>query len=269
MKKEATLTVTGAQFSKMIDVTTVGYHDEVYLNIDGGKVRLLAGTPGSSGGTYVDFVEAFFEDVDGSTEAYFDANEVMSYTDIVTDGPSSTMEITFIGSDDDRLASKMIIRPGNDSTEFEVSKMLPSGESVIQSVPGNLPGRFDKDNVLLTQPPGEDERPLQTHIATDISQINKIIDAVALRDELEFYPIVVEDGKFRLNVGSEESEKIDAVLNGSVEGPDASNIYGGHLKETASTLTGSVDLYLDKGGPLEVLQKKSHMTIRHLYGNAG
>jgi hypothetical protein len=269
MKEEGSLTVTQAQFRNMLDVTTVGYHDEVYLNIDNGRVRLLAGTPGASAGTYVDFVEAYFESVDGSTEAYFDANEVFSYVDLVSESSSNELEVSFLGTESDRLASKVEIRPATEASDFEVSMMLPSGSSVIESVPGNLPGRFNKDHVLMTAPPGEDERPLACHIETDFSQLNKIVNAVSLREELDYYPVVVQDGNFRLDVGSEESEKINAILNGSVEGPDVSNSYGGHFKETTSTLSGSVEMYLDKGGPLQILQKKSHATIRHLYGNAG
>lgn len=269
MQEEASLTVTQAQFENMLDVTTVGYHDEVYLNVDGDRVRLLAGQPGSSAGTYVDFVEANFESVNGSTEAYFSAPEVLSYISLVSEGSSNELDVAFFGTDSDRLANKIQIRPANDASDFEVSMMLPSGSSVIESVPGKLPGRFNKDHVLLTAPPGEDERPLQCTIETDIAQLNKIVNAVELRDELDYFPVVIQDGEFRLDVGSEDSEKISAVLHGSVEGPDVSNSYGGHFKETVQTLDGSLELHLDKGGPLQILQKKSHATIRHLYGNAG
>lgn len=269
MKEEGSLTVTQAQFENMLDVTTVGHHEEVFLSIDGGHVRLLAGTPGGSAGTYVDFVEAYFEDVEGSTEAYFAAPEVLSYIDLVSDGSSNKLDVTFLGTESDRLANKVRIEPANDASDFEVSMMLPSGSSVIESVPGQLPGRFDNDHVLMTAPPGEDERPLATTVETDVAQLYKIVNAVGLRDELDYYPIVVQDGEFRLDVGSEDSEKINAVLNGTVSGPDASNSYGGHFKETVNTLDGSLELHLDKGGPLQILQKNSHATIRHLYGNAG
>lgn len=269
MQEQGSLTVTQAQFENMLDVTTVGYHDEVFVKIDGGRVRLLAGTPGGSAGTYVDFVEAYFESVSGATEAYFDAGEVLSYIDLVSESSSNELQVSFFGTEGDRLANRIEISPADDAADFDVSMMLPSGSSVIESVPGQLPGRFNKDHVLMTSPPGEEERPLQVSIETDFGQLRKIVNAVDLREELDYYPVVVADGEFRLDVGSEESEKINAVLKGQVEGPDVSNVYGGHFKETVNSLSGSVELHLDRGGPLQVLKRDNHATIRHLYGNAG
>lgn len=268
MKEQATLTVTEAQFEEMLGVTTVGYHDEVYMNIQGGRVRLLAGSPGSSAGTYTDFVEAFFEDVDqsvGKCEAYFDADEVLSYIELVSNGPSTKMDVTFRGSEDDRLASQMVVTPAGDSNDFEVSLVLSSGSSVIESVPATLPQQFDKENRFV--PPGGDE-PLGTEIDTTISSLQKINNAVSLREELDYKPITVEGGEFRLDVGEESNQKISARLPGNVTGGDVSNVYGGHFDEIVRSLEGGVFLYLDEGGPLEVLQEKNHFTCRHLLGSA-
>ena len=265
MKEEATLTTTLVQFQEMLDVTTVGYHDEVYLNIDNGRTRLLAGSPGSSAGTYTDFVEAYFEGVDGTTEAYFDSGEVMSYIDLVADGPSSKLELRFLGTESDRLANKLVITPARDSEDFEVSLMLSSGSSVIESIPGNLPQSFDQNNRFIGTPDGE---PLSTKIDTTISQLNKIDNAISLREELEYKPIVVQDGQFRLDVGDESSQKINARLEGKVEGPDVSNVYGGHFKDIVRELEGQVTLFVDEAGPMQVLQEKNHMVIRHMLGSA-
>lgn len=265
MKEQATLTVTEAQFKEMLGVTTVGYHDEVYMNLSGGRVRLLAGSPGSSAGTYTDFVEAFFEDVDGSTEAYFDADEVLSYIELVSGGPSSKMEIQFLGSDENKLANQMIVTPAGESDDFEVSLVLPSGSSVIESVPAKLPNQFDKQNRFVSP---QTEDPLGTSIDTTIGSLKKINSAVSLREELDYKPITVEGGEFRLDVGDEASQKISARLPGEVEGGDVSNVYGGHFDEIVRSLDGGVELYLDEGGPLEVLQEKNHMTVRHLLGSA-
>jgi len=268
MKEQATLTVTEAQFKEMLDVTTVGYHDEVYINIQGGRVRLLAGSPGSSAGTYTDFVEAFFEDVDetaGKTEAYFDADEVLSYIELVSSGPSTKMDVTFHGSENDRLASRLVVTPAGDSESFEVSLVLASGQSVIESVPASLPQQFDAQNRFV--PPGGDE-PLGTEIDTTIASLQKINNAVSLLEELDYKPITVKGGEFRLDVGEESNQKISARLPGEVTGDDVSNVYGGHFDEIVRALEGGVFLYLDEGGPLEVLQEKNHMTVRHLLGSA-
>jgi len=268
MKEQATLTVTKAQFEELLDVTTVGYHDEVYMNIQGGRVRLLAGSPGSAAGTYTDFVEAFFEDVDetaGKTEAYFDADEVLSYIELVSSGPSMKMDVTFLGSENDRLANRMVITPAGNDESFEVSLVLASGQSVIDSVPASLPQQFDNQNRFV--PPNGDE-PLGTEIDTTIGSLQKINNAVSLREELDYKPITVKDGEFRLDVGEESNQKISAQLPGKVTGDDVSNVYGGHFDEIVRSLEGGVFLYLDEGGPLEVLQEKNHYTLRHLLGSA-
>ena len=262
MKKEATLTVTEAQLEEMFEVTTVGYHDQLYVNIGGDRVRLLAGAPGSSAGTYTDFVGAFFEGVDGSTEAYLKAGEVLSYIELVSSGPSSKMDIEFYGSEDDRLASKMVVTPAGDHDNFEVTLVLSSGTSVLESIPSNLPQQFDKEHRFVA--PGSD-KPLSTSINTTVSELRKINNAVSLREDLDYKPITVKDGAFRLDVGDEANQKVSAKLQGEVEGPDVSSEYGGHFDEIVKTLDGGVTLYLDEdGGPLEVLQEKNHMTIRHL-----
>jgi len=265
MKEQATLTVTEAQFSEMLEVTTVGYHDEVYMHIRGGRTRLLAGSPGSSAGTYTDFVEAFFESVEGATEAYFDADEVLSYIELVSSGPSTKLKIQFFGTEGDNLANKMVITPDSDTEDFEVSLMLSSGSSVMESVPVSLPQQFDEKN-RFTNPATEE--PLGTKIETTISQLQKINNTVSLREELDYKPVTVKNGEFRLDVGEEKNQKIDARLAGEVEGDDVSNLYGGHFSEIVQVLDGGVTLYLDEGGPLEVLQEKNHMTIRQLLGSA-
>ena len=265
MKSQAKLTVTKAQFQEMLDVTTVGYHDEVYLNIRGGRVRLLAGSPGSSAGTYTDFVEAFFEDVEGSTQAFFDADEVLSYIDLVSGSPSDKFTVEFLGTDSDDLANKLVVTPTDDANEFEVSLVLPSGSSVMESVPSSLPQQFDEKNRFTSPATGE---ALATSIETTMSQLDKINNAVSLREELDYKPITVKNGEFRLDVGEESNQKIQARLQGSVEGDDVSNLYGGHFDEIVRTIDGEVSLYLDEGGPLQVLKEGSHYTVRHLLGSA-
>lgn len=265
MKEQAVLHTTEAQFREMIDVTTVGYHEEVYLNVGGGRVRLLAGSPGSSAGTYTDFVESYFEGVEGETEAYINADEVMSYINLVSGGPSTHLKVLFEGTESDRLANRMVVTPDSESDEFEVSLVLSSGKSVLESVPAKLPQQFDEKHRFVS--PKTDE-PLGTSIDTSISQLEKINNAVSLREELDYKPIVVKGGEFRLDVGDESKQKISARLAGDVEGDDVSNVYGGHFDEIVKTLTGGVVLYLDDDGPLEVLQEKNHMTIRHLLGSA-
>ena len=267
MEEEASLTITHSNFSQMLEVTTVGYHEDVYMDVGNSKVRMLAGAPGASAGTYTDFSGSMLEDIDGKAHAYFNSGEVLSYLDLVSNGSSTEIVLTFYGTGD-FLSSRMTISPAHAVDEFEVSLVLPSGDSVMDSIPTQLPKRFDAEDRFVVPVDDDELRPLSTKIETTIESLDKIVKAVGLREELNYYPIVVEGGEFKLDVGSESSEKIDAILEGSVEGEDLTNIYGGHFKETVSKLSGGVTLYCDSGGPLEILQQGENMVIRHLYGNA-
>lgn len=266
MKEQATITATEAQLKEVLDETSVGYHEELYLNIDDDHVRLLGGAPDSSSGVYVDFVEAFVESVEGGTEAYIDVAQFENYLSVLSSGPSTVLEITFRGTDNDRLANQVKISPEDGSGE--VSLMLKSGERVMESVPTALPKQFDQNNNFLH--PVED-RPAKVHIETYVDEIRRIVDAVNLQESLEYIPIVVKGQQFILDVGDENDEHVSVSLKGDVSNEDdhdVDNVYGGSFEDVVKKLTGTMYVQVEDGAPVHLLQEKNHITIRHLIGTA-
>lgn len=266
MQKQATITTTEAQLKEVLDATSVNYHEELYLNIDEDRVRLLGGAPDSSSGVYVDFVEAFVESISGATEAYVDVAQLENYLSVLSEGPSTTLEVSFLGSDNDRLANQMAISPEDGSGE--VTLMLKSGERVMESVPTQLPKQFDQNNNFLH--PVED-RPAKVHIETYVDEVRRIVDAVDLQESLEYHPIVVNGQQFILDVGDERDEHVSVKLKGDVDNEDdhdVDNVYGGSFKQVIKQLSGTLFIQVEDESPVHLLQEKNHMTIRHLVGTA-
>lgn len=266
MNEQATITATEAQFKEILDVTSVGYHEDLYLNVDGDSIRLLAGSPDSSSGAYVDAIEAFVEGIEGSAQAYVDVAQVESYLSILSEGPSTELEISFLGTDTDDLANQMKISPADGSGE--VSLMLKSGARVMESVPSQLPKQFDQDNNFLH--PVED-RPAKVHIETYIDEVRRIVDAVGLQESMEYCPIVVNGKQFILDVGDERNERVNVTLKADVDNEDdheVDNLYGGAFTDVIGSLSGTVFLQAEDGSPIHILQELNHMTIRHVIGTA-
>lgn len=266
MQEQAVLTTTEVQLNKMIDVSSVGYFDEMYVQIDDGRLRVLVGNPGSAAGGYIDFVEAFFEDLEGSVEAYLDVGTLQNYLNLVTDSQSTRINLRFEGGDNDRLASRLTIEPEDEDRDFEVSIVLPSGESVIESVPAQLPQMFNDQNQMINS---EEGRPPKVEVESYISSLRKIVDAVELRDDLEYYPVSVKNDEMRLEVGDRNNQRVNARLKGDVEA-DGNHVqkYKGQFKQVTNTLDGTVTVSFEEGSPLLLLQERNHMVIRHMIGAA-
>ena len=266
MKKQATIKATEAQLKEILDLTSVGFHEELYVNVDSDQVRLLGGAPDSSSGTFVDFVEAFVEDIDGATEAYIDVAQFENYLGVLSGGPSTVLNIEFRGSDNQRLANQVKISPEDGSGE--VSLMLKSGERVMESVPTVLPKQFDQSNNFLH--PVED-RPAKVHIETYVDEVRRIVDAKNLQESLEYSPIVVKGEQFILDVGDENDEHVSVVLKADVDNPDeheVNNVYGGSFDDVIKRLSGTLFIQTEDGSPVHLLQEKNHITVRHLVGTA-
>lgn len=266
MQKQATLTATEAQLREVLDVTSVNYHEDIYMNIGDDRVRLLAGAPDSSSGAYVDLVEAFVEGIEGSSEAYVDVAQFDSYLSILSSGPSTELSVEFHGHESNRLASQLKIKPTDGSGE--VSLMLKSGERVMESVPSQLPKQFDQSNNFLH--PVED-RPAKVHIETYVDEVQRIVDAVSLQESLEYAPIVVKGQQFILDVGDERDERVNVSLKADVDNDDdheVDNLYGGSFEQVVSSLNGTLFVQTEDGSPVHLLQEKNHITIRHVIGTA-
>lgn len=253
-----------SQINEIINATAVGYHEEVYCKISDGRVRFLAGTPGGTVVAYTDFIEGDIERIEGDAEAKIKVPALQDYIDLASEGTSSNLVLEFIGSEDNQLAEQLQISAAG-SHRFEVGLTLPASSSAMDNVPTDLPSLFNDDNVLMNQ---AEQRPVSTHIESYIETLQKILDVVDLREELEFYPIVVEDEEFLLNVGSEQGKYVNAQLQGDTEGDDVDNLYGSGFKEVIKSLDGQVTLHVEQDSPLLILKEMSYGTSRHVLGAA-
>lgn len=256
---------TKAQIREIINMTAVGYHEQVYLNLDDGRVRFLAGTPGGTVVAYTDFVEGEIETLEGDDlEAIIPVPELLDYVGLTSEGSSGTLELEFIKSEEAALAEQMRLSAGG-SHSFEVGLTLPASESAMENVPTTLPNLFNEDNVLMNQ---QEERPVNTHIDTYTETLDQIIDTVELREELEFYPIVVENGQFAVDVGTSSGNYVTGQLQAEVEGEDVDNLYGSGFKEITNALDGQITLHVEQDSPMLILKELSYGTLRHVIGAA-
>lgn len=257
----ATLETGQAQFSEMIRQTALDFHENLYLNITDGRLRLLGGASGGTVVVYSDYVEGDIESIEAEEEAHaiIDVETLEDYLPLFDDMP---IKVEFISSNEDRRAEQLQISAGHTT---EVGIALPASEEAYGSVPRQLPGMFDADNVLLN--PSE-ERQVETTISTFTEELAKIVRIVDLREELEYYPISVENGQFTLDVGSAGSNYVNWELEGSVSGEDVSNLYGDGLPSVVKAVSGEVKLHLEQDKPMAIIKEGSYNTIRHVLGNA-
>lgn len=259
-----TIEANRSQIEEIINTTSAGYHEELYVRVEDGRVRFLAGAPGGSVVAYTDFIEGDIDDISGDCEAKLRVSTMLDHIDLAAEGTSSNLRLEFIGSAEAPLAEQLrISTPG--SHRFEAGFSLPASQSALDNVPTDLPQLFDSDNVLVNQ---AEQRPVSTHIETYVEMMAKIIDVVDLREELEFYPLVVEDGRFVLDVGSETSDYVSGELQGEVEGDDVDNLYGSGFEEVSKALDGQVTLHTEQDRPLLVLKEMNYGTARHVLGPA-
>jgi hypothetical protein len=261
----ATIEASKAQIKEMVDETSIGYHEKIYADITDGRVRFLAGTPGGTVVGFNDYVEGDIEDISGEARAIIKVPDLMDYLSLATDGTSSNVLLKFVGSDSESLCEQLKVSPADSRQSFEVGITLPASDSTMESVPTDAPALFDGDNVLVNQ---AEDRPVTTHIQTYTESLGNILDAVELREELDYYPLVVKDGEFLLEIGSEQGNYVNAELQGEVEGEDVDNLYGSGFEEVIKSLDGQVTLHVEDGKPLQVLKEKSYGTVRHVLGAA-
>ena len=258
MQEQATITATEAQIKEIFKLTGVGYHSELYLNVENERLRLLAGAPDSSSG-------AFVEDISGSTEAYLKVPQVESWLSVVSDGPSTVLEFTFFKGGDGRLADQLEFSPIEG--DGQVSVMLED-DHVLESVPSRLPDQFNEQNDFLH--PMED-RPAKVSVETYTRELQRIIEAVDIQEGDGHYPIVVRGDDLILDVGDERSERIQKTLQAQVENADnhdVDNLYGGAFDDVISTLSGQIIVQTENNAPVLLLQEKNHINVRHVIGTA-
>lgn len=279
----ATIRGSIAQISGMLRqsaLTGDTSHDDVLLQVTEDEVRILAKRPGEVVLTYCTFAHDWFDNVnlvrdahevgygnegdqsmDVVAEALLDVENTVNYLDLA--GEEGTVELEFMGSTDRRLASRVKF-----DGAIETGVRLPGSQEALSKVPFFMVDRWTDDE-RYTDSTGEKVMP--TIVETKVSVVQRIIDAVDMDRDAEFYPIVIEDGSLRMDVGEEERGYARGNLHASsVEGPDAESYYFDGFNEIFDTLSGQVTIQTapsPNGAPLAVVQSEDHgKTIRHVNG---
>ena len=290
----ATIRDTAQTLENMVRIASAGYHDDVYMRVLGDRntVQFLAQTNARQVMSYCTFSD--LKHVEGSAEAILPVgldNDTKGYLDYlgIAQG-DGTIEMTLEGEEGDgdhpRFASHWSAQGA-----LETSIRLPASQDDLSKVPWGLTERWvdderylsaaalDTDGDGVTVAVDEDEyenyQP-PTTIETTVSSINqRIIEPANFLDDVNYYPIVVDDGEFRVELeGGEGDDSISGPVNAeSVEGPDVDRSFDEGFEELFGELSGPVRLATAPGGgdgpepPLTVVQThRSGRTVRHVLG---
>lgn len=258
---QAIVTGTVNQIQRILNETSLGFHDDMYVNIkEDGIMRLIAGSPGDVVVMYSDYTEGAVEKITGSTEAMIEVSKILDVLNLIGDR-NSEVTLRFEGTETERLAQRLRIEG-----QLESGMVLPGGESILDRMPLELPQMFTEEDRLVNANTGD---PAKTHVETYVSTLSKIDEVVDMRDELKDYPFVIKDGQVRLDVGNRNQNYIAGDLPGTVvEGEDVNNVYGEGLEKIADALSGEIDIYTEQGAPICVVKRRSHGCVRHVVGPA-
>lgn len=257
-------------------------YDHAYLNVSDGQMNIISAVPGSSAISYSTFEEGDFltrievseavreqtsDDERATTEALIDIDTFLTYFELVSGGDGD-IRLEFHGELGGRLASLVEIYGS-----VGAGLHLPVSDSILERMPLWVPNRFDENNVWRS-----DNVELETEINTSVQNVQRIIDAVDADEVsgMDNYPVVVEDGEFKLDVTDDNARNwIAGSLDnetGSVAGDDVANLYGKGFKPIFEVLGGDVRLHtenVDGGAPLVVIKEKGEGIIRHMIGPTG
>jgi hypothetical protein len=284
----ATIRADVGQFQKMLKQSSLDpssgsddrtQHSDVYLCVLDNEVRILQVAPGEVVLTYCSFGEDFFDEITLNrdiremtgtdrrgedftyrvgAEAILDVEQTLTYLGFASEG--GTIELHLTGTEDRRLSQY-----ARAEGALEAWVKLPGSETVLEDVPHWLPLRFNQDN-KYTNTAGD---PAPTQVETKVQKVETIIDAVKADKDAEYYPIVVKDETFYVDIGDQDRSGVSGSLGAKgVVGPDVESYYFDGFEEIFSVLSGPVTLQTAPGeNPLAVVQEgDDDRTIRHANG---
>ncbi|PHQ43922.1 hypothetical protein Z052_01930 [Halorubrum sp. C191] len=280
----ATLRATLSEIAQIIEKTSLSgetEHSDLYIDVHEDRLDVFQAAPGEVVLTYATFREDYFTELevaaDATTqtaidtsgdefefetgaEAIWNVADTLTYLDFAGDA-GDTVEVELTGSSDTRLASH--IRAVGPS--LNTWTKLPGSEAALEDVPFWLADRFN-DEEQYTNPAGD---PAPTQVELKAETLDRIVDLVEEDAQAEFYPIVVEDGELRVDVGDESGSGARGTLpTRSVSGPDVENTYHDGFEEVLNVLSGQVELQTAPGNnPLAFVADREDHTIRHIVGS--
>ena len=292
MNTFATIRDQAQTLEQMVVEAAGGYHDEVYLKVQGdeGTVHFVTQSNGRQVMSHCEF--GHLDHVDGEAEAILpvgldaDTKGFLDYLDIADDG--TTMELRFLGEEGDGDHPRFATYWEADGA-LETRVRLPASEQDLQQVPYGLPKRFTADNEYLSARAFNDEMeldvsddelgeytlPTWVRVTVD-SVIDSIVQPAEFMDAVGYYPITIEDGTFLVDL---EGNAGDDRIRGEVPtqasgGPDVSAAFDEGFSEVFGTLTGTVSLSTAPlpddadaaAPPLVITQADDGRVIRHVLG---
>ena len=264
MTESVTLTVEVAKVLDMLNKCSLDgdkEHDDLYLEVSDEGVIVLQSAPGEVVLTYGSYYPDYFESIsfDGVDKlgAVIRVEQLEDYLSMVSDG--GIIEMTFATEvEGDDLARFVDI-----TGDLEARITLPGGGDMLSRIPDWLPERFTDDNIY-TSSPESGSKELPTRIETTSDSVHRIINAKK-KTNSKVYPIVVEEGSFRINIGTDAEYVRGSLDSANVTGPDVDNKYLAGFEEIFSVMSGRLLLQTaPDNGPLAVVQTGNDYVVRHV-----
>lgn len=297
-----TIRGTANQLRGMVREASAGYHDDIYIRVDGQNdaVHFLAQTGGQQTMSYCSYYN--LKEVTGTAEAILPTGidtDTKGYLDYlgIAEG-SGTMEMRLLGEEPetpDEMEHPWLATYWESEGALEARVRLPASREDLKKVPWLMADRWtssgevdgedrylsraaldtdtgettaDTDELAQYVPP--------TVIETTVSTVaDSVIQPANFMDDVNYYPVVVDDGDFRVSLeGNQGDDRIAGEVNAeSVEGPDVDRHFDEGFEELFGELSGPVRLatapYDGEGHapPLTVVQNDTTgSTVRHSLG---
>jgi len=235
-------------------------YNKCWFNLQEDKLNTI-GNEGRALATYATYQNPTVQDVEvhedvesGGLEALIKIPQAQDYLDFVG-GERVRME--FWGEEDKRGASKVIF-DGDLRAEF----FIPNSKSDFDSMFLNVVKKYDGENWITS-----DDSRLDTSFETTVEQFQRIVGAVdfdhlALRN----YPVVIDDGEFRLDATDEnERDSISGALHSNnVVGPDVENYYSRGFEQLFNNIEGQVYVETEQDSVVNIVRSSNDnaLTIR-------
>lgn len=235
-----------------------GLHEDVALELREDEVRILASWNGKTVISYCSYEPTYFAEYEPGEEsviAILNVSRTLTYLSIAE--TSGRVEMSF-KEVSDGLASRAVFEGS-----LRASRLLSASGSAQERIPDHIPERYDEDENHLNR---DKSATLPVTIQTTQSQIMRVVDAVNADEEEEFYPVSVQDGEFRIDVGDESRATVTGTLAAKdVEGPDVQNHYFDGFEPIFESVEGNVRLQTaPDGAPLSIVVEGPESVHRHL-----
>lgn len=229
-------------------------YDQMYLNLAEDELRTIANA-GESVVAYNTYSDPFVQDVelhesaeDGGMEAIVNVPNLQDYLNFVG---GERVTVAFYGSEEARGASYLTLKG-----DLSARMYLPASEKDYESKALPIVNKYDDEG--RWQKEGDEH--LSTSFTTTVEQFEKIVDAKSFDNlSLTSYPVVIEDGEFRLDATDEnERDSVSGTLWAEeVDGPDVHNNYTRAFDELFGNISGKVFVETEQDSLLNVVRESN------------